>query len=162
MLREPITGLKDSKRLTKAQRELLAEQITAEAAVIGLGWAGPDEVDSLGLTEAVRVAMRRALARIDVDYDELIVDGNFNFFPDNPKARAVIKADDTVPAVSAASIIAKVARDNYMSEIAAQYPDYGFENHVGYGTALHLERLKLHGVSKLHRQSFKPVRALVQ
>jgi ribonuclease HII len=162
ILRQPIPGLKDSKKLKKAQREIFAELIRAEAAAVGLGWAGPEEVDSLGLTEAVRLAMQRALNQISADYDEVIIDGNFNFFPTNPKARAVIKADDTVPAVSAASIVAKVARDNYMAKIAAEYPGYGFESHVGYGTALHLERLKLHGISELHRRSFKPVQALVQ
>ena len=81
---------------------------------------------------------------------------------ENPKAKAVIKADNSVPPVSAASIVAKVARDRYMAEIATRYPDYGFEKHVGYGTALHLEKLKLNGVSDLHRRSFKPIRALVQ
>lgn len=162
ILNQPIKGLKDSKKLTKLQREAFAVKIRSEAAAIGLGWATPIEVDKLGLTEAVRLAMSRALEGITLDHDEIIIDGNYNFFPENPKARAVIKADDTVPAVSAASIISKVERDGYMAEIAGDYPDYGFESHVGYGTALHLERLKLHGVSDLHRQSFKPVRALVQ
>lgn len=161
ILKQPIKGLKDSKKLTKEQRETLAVEIR-EKAVIGLGWVTPKEVDELGLTEAVRLAMHRALEQVDAPYDEIIIDGNYNFFPENPKARAVIKADDSVPGVSAASIVAKVARDNYMAEIAAQYPDYGFKSHVGYGTALHLERLKLHGISELHRQSFKPVQALVQ
>lgn len=161
LLRVPVGGLRDSKKLTKRQREFLAAEI-AKKAVIGLGWVAPGEVDELGLTEAVRLAMRRALDEISTDYDEIIIDGDYNFFLDNPKARAVIKADDTVPAVSAASIVAKVARDNYMTEVAVKYPDYGFPSHVGYGTALHLERLKLHGISDLHRRSFKPVQALLQ
>ncbi len=162
ILHRPIEGLKDSKKLTKRQREALDVQIRAEALAVGTGWASPAEVDELGLTEAVRLAMRRALEQITPRYDEIIIDGNYNFFPENPKARAVIKADDSVPAASAASIVAKVARDDYMARIAADYPDYGFASHVGYCTALHLERLKLHGVSDLHRLSFKPVRALVQ
>lgn len=161
ILKTPITGLRDSKRLSKAQRERLSATIQVEAAAASLGWVTPEEVDSLGLTEAVRLAMRRALDQITLPYEELIIDGNLNFFPDNPKARAIIKADDSVPTVSAASILAKVARDRYMAEIAPRYPDYGFDKHVGYGTALHLERLKLHGVSDLHRRSFKPVRALI-
>lgn len=161
ILKESIKGLKDSKKLTKQQREVLSAQIRAKA-VIGLGWAAPREVDKLGLTEAVRLAMRRALEQIAAEYDEIVIDGGYDFFPENPKAKAVIKADDTVPAVSAASIVAKVARDNYMAKVATGYPDYGFKSHVGYGTALHLERLQLHGVSDLHRQSFKPVQALLQ
>ena len=162
MLGQPIEGLKDSKKLSKKQRERLAAEIRVRADAIGLGWVGPAEIDELGLTEAVRLAMRRALEAVDAAYDEIIIDGNLNFLADNPKARAVIKADDSVSAVSAASIVAKVARDDYMSEIAGKYPDYGFGQHVGYGTALHLERLKLHGVSRLHRRSFRPVAALLQ
>lgn len=161
ILNKSINGLKDSKKLSKRQREKLAAEIQIQAAAIGLGWVESSEIDTIGLTEAVRLAMRRALEQIEVDYDEIIIDGNLDFFPDNPKARAVIKADDSVPAVSAASIVAKVARDKYMTEIAEKYPDYGFKNHVGYGTALHLERLQLHGVSELHRRSFKPVAALL-
>jgi ribonuclease HII len=160
ILSKPIAGLKDSKKLTKPQREVFAAQITEEALAVGLGWVAAKEVDGLGLTEAVRLAMRRALEEIEADYDQIIIDGNYNFLPENPKAQAVIKADDSVPAVSAASIVAKVARDNYMAEVAARYPDYGFTSHVGYGTALHLERLKLHGISDLHRRSFKPIQAL--
>ena len=162
ILGKPVAGLKDSKKLSKQQRERLSAEIRLTAAAIGLGWVKPAEIDELGLTKAVGLAMERALEEIIANYDEIIIDGNFNFFPGNPKARAVIKADDSVPAASAASIVAKVARDNYMSEIASDYPDYGFKNHVGYGTALHMERLKLHGVSDLHRRSFKPIRALLQ
>lgn len=162
VLAEPIAGLKDSKLLSKKQREKLAVEIKLWALAIGIGWVEPSKVDEIGLTAAVGLAMRRALEQIELTYNEIIIDGNFNFLADNPKARAIIKADSTVPAVSAASIVAKVARDKYMAGIAADYPDYGFERHVGYGTALHLERLKLHGVSDLHRRSFKPVRALLQ
>lgn len=162
ILGSPISGLKDSKKLSKKQRQLLTEQIHHQAAAIGLGWVQPAEIDEIGLTAAVKLAMGRALKQITIKYDQLIIDGNLNFFPDNPKARAVIKADDSVPAVSAASIIAKVARDQYMTKIAETHPQYGFEKHVGYGTTLHIERLKLHGVSRLHRLSYKPVAALIQ
>ena len=162
ILCQPIQGLKDSKKLSKKQREKLAAEIQLQAVDIGLGWVQPDELDEVGLTAAVKLAMQRALEQITVTYDVIIIDGNLNFFPDDPKTKAIVRADDSVPAVSAASIAAKVARDNYMAEIAAKYPDYGFKSHVGYGTALHLERLKLHGVSDLHRMSFKPIQSLIQ
>jgi len=160
ILQEPIRGLKDSKLLSKKQRERLAREINLQAVATGLGWVDPATLDRVGLTEAVRLAMRQALQEISTDYDEVIIDGNLNFLTDNPKARALIKADATIPAVSAASIIAKVARDDYMARMAALFPDYGFEQHVGYGTALHLEKLRLHGVSELHRRSFKPIKSL--
>ncbi len=162
ILRAPITGLKDSKLLSKKQRERLSAQIQAEALAIGLGWVDAETIDRVGITTAVKWAMQAALQQIAVDHDEVVIDGHVNFLAENPKTHAVIKADTKVPAVSAASIIAKVARDNYMAEVAVNYPDYGFDRHVGYGTALHLERLKLHGISQLHRRSFKPVRALIQ
>jgi ribonuclease HII len=159
ILPQPLPGLKDSKQLSRAQREKLAKQIEAEGEV-GLGWVSAAEVDALGLTEAVRTAMERALEQITTDYDEVIIDGGYNFFPDEPRARAVIKADATVSAVSAASIVAKVARDRYMSELGPAYAVYEFAKHVGYGTALHLARLKEHGVSDEHRKSYKPIREL--
>lgn len=157
-----IAGLKDSKKLSKNRREELSQIILNEAAAVGLGWVWPDELDTIGLTEAVRLAMQRALDEITSEYDAIIIDGSFNFLQDNSKSLAVVKADDSVSAVSAASIIAKVARDNYMGEMAAKYPEYGFDKHVGYGTSLHLQMLKLYGVSDIHRKSFRPIQALLQ
>jgi ribonuclease HII len=162
ILSSPIAGLKDSKKLTKAQREKLAAEIQVQALAIGLGWVNPDEIDALGLTESVRLAMTRAVQEITDTFDEIIIDGNINYFPGDPRARALIKADDSVPAVSAASIIAKVARDAFMTHAALDFPGYGFEAHAGYGTASHLAALQTHGICKLHRISYKPVRAVMR
>lgn len=158
----PVLGLKDSKKLSKLQRDRLSQQIVDSGAAIGLGWVSVAEIDKLGLTAAVRLAMERALAGVAMAYDEVIVDGNFNFLAHLPSTRELIRADDTVPAVSAASIVAKVARDNYMIDLANTYPGYGFEAHVGYGTALHQAGLQELGVSAVHRRSFKPIKALLQ
>lgn len=161
LLKKPIPGLKDSKKLSKKQRETLAATIRKEAVAMGVGWVWPAEIDACGLTWAVKTAMERAFAQIKADYDQVIIDGNINYFPENPRAKAIVKADDMVPAASAASIVAKVARDAYMCEIVKDYPDYGFEKHVGYGTALHIAQLKLLGVSDIHRTSYKPIKALL-
>jgi len=161
VLARPIPGLKDSKKLSKTRREQLAAQIEQEAVAIGLGWIWPEAIDRDGLSTAVKTAMTEALAAIGAEYDAVIVDGNINYFPGNPKVQAVIKADDSVPAVSAASIVAKVARDRYMTAIAAEYPGYGFERHVGYGTAEHIAGLKLLGACDIHRKSYKPIQAVV-
>lgn len=161
LLDRPIPGLRDSKKLTKLQRERLDIQIRKRALAFGLGWVTPTELDALGLTQAVRLAMQRAVAEVTAEYDQLIIDGNYNFLAENPKALCQIKADDVVPAVSAASILAKVARDKYMVDAAKQYPGYGFETHVGYGTSAHDSALKLLGMCDLHRQSFAPIRSLL-
>jgi ribonuclease HII len=153
--------LRDSKKLSKRQRKASADWIHANALAVGLGWVSPREVDRVGIVRAVGMAMERALAQVTMHFEELIVDGNHNFFPFDPRARAVIKADDSVPSVSAASIIAKVARDDYMAEIARQYDGYGFEKHVGYGTAAHIAALKSLGVCDIHRRSYRPIKAFL-
>jgi ribonuclease HII len=160
LLDRRIRGLKDSKKLTKLQRERFDVIIQAKAVAFGLGWASPQELDELGLTAAVRLAMERAVAEIKLPYDELIIDGNYNFLRTNPKSRCIIKADDTVPEVSAASILAKVARDRYMADMAQKYPGYFFERHVGYSTRQHIAALESLGLCDLHRRSFAPIRAL--
>ncbi|HSX34008.1 MAG TPA: ribonuclease HII [Candidatus Saccharimonadales bacterium] len=161
LLGEPIKGLNDSKKLTRKQRERLDAEIRLQAVAFGLGWVSASELDAVGLTEAVRLAMERALAQIHADYDELVIDGNLNYFAANPRARAVIAADSSVPAVSAASIIAKVARDRFMAQQSRLFPGYSFDRHVGYGTAAHLAALQSLGLCELHRRSFKPIQAFI-
>ena len=166
ILERPIKYLRDSKKLSRAHRESLTVEIEREALAIGLGWVDAATIDAIGLTAAVKLAMERAVTMIAVDYDEIIIDGSYNFLAhlqnsSGPKVSTLVKADDLIPAVSAASIIAKVARDTYMYNLSLKYPGYGFERHVGYGTALHIAQLKLQGVTPEHRRSYKPIRTLL-
>ncbi len=161
ILEDAPTKLRDSKKMTKKQRDTADAWLRQSNASIGLGWVWPEEIDRVGITESVRLAMQRALDDINTDYQEIIIDGNINYFPANDKAKAIIKADDSVPSVSAASIVAKVARDNYMSELDKLVPGYGFERHVGYGTAAHIHALATLGVSDYHRRSYKPIKKLL-
>jgi ribonuclease HII len=161
LLREPVEGLRDSKLIIPRQRELLANKIK-DNSYFGLGWVWPDEIDRYGLTSAVRSAMSQALAALSIDYQTIIIDGSYNFLADNPKATCMVKADNLVMEVSAASILAKVARDKYMAEQALKYPGYGFEAHVGYGTRRHIAALRTLGITDIHRRSYKPIKALVR
>lgn len=161
LLPKPIVGLRDSKKLSKKQRERLDIQIRAKAVSYGLGWVDVQELDSIGMTAAVRLAMQRALAAVHCHYEQIIIDGSINFLHPNPFVQTIVHGDDLVPAVSAASIIAKVARDQYMAEAAATYPGYGFDTHVGYGTAAHILALQQQGACQLHRTSFKPIQAVI-
>lgn len=166
LLNAKIDNLCDSKKLSKAKREAFNEQICASGAIIGLGWVFPEEIDRIGLTASVGLAMQRALDEVIAltnSFDEIIIDGNFNFLPEDSRSKTLIKADDIVPEVSAASIVAKVARDNWMAtEAELQYPGYEFASHVGYGTKRHIDLLNELGVSTLHRKSYKPIKALIQ
>jgi ribonuclease HII len=161
VLHEPIIGLNDSKKLSKKQRELLAIEIKQKAS-FGIGWIEAKVIDNIGLTRATQTAMAEALSQLNEAYDEIVIDGNFNYLPEQINVTVLPKADALVPAVSAASILAKVARDTYMTNVAIDYPQYQFERHVGYGTALHHQLLKLHGVCELHRLSYKPIQALLK
>lgn len=156
ILNTDIDGLADSKALTALKRDGLARVICQQAVAVGIGWVSPRELDEHGLTEGVRLSMRRAVGQLSTAFDEVIIDGSYNYLPDLP-ARCLIKADATVPVVSAASIIAKVARDSYMQHIALRFPDYGFESHVGYGTKSHQRAIEQFGLTPFHRRSFAPV-----
>lgn len=161
---DEIEGLTDSKKLTSKKRQELAEQIHKSDASVGLGWIHPAELDELGLSQALVEATKRAVAQISVPYTEIIIDGTINFLKETGKGRYVTtlaKADLLIPAVSAASIVAKVARDKYMEEQATLYPKYGFDSHVGYGTAKHQLALAQYGPTPLHRQSFAPVKKML-
>lgn len=154
-------AIRDSKKLSRQQRNKANAWIHGHALACGIGWVWPAEIDELGVTESVRLAFTRALNEISIQYDQLILDGNINYFAGNPKSVAIIKADDNVLCVSAASIIAKVARDEYMAELGESYACYGFDKHVGYGTTTHIEALRTYGVSDIHRLSYKPIQALL-
>lgn len=155
-------GLADSKVVSKVRRAQLVPEIAA-ACQIGEGWVEPAEIDQLGLTAAMCVAVERALDALQAQPDELIImDGNYNYCPASfRQVQCMVNADADHPIVSAASIHAKVARDAHMAALAKSLPGYGFEKHVGYGTKAHLEALKELGVSTSHRRSYKPVQALL-
>lgn len=153
-----IDGLTDSKKLTAKRRQVLAGEIKEKAVAIGLGWVSAETIDRVGLSEALKMATRLAVKDIDVDYDEIIIDGTIRLLDDD-RVTTMKQADLLVPSVSAASIIAKVARDYYMSSVIHKdYPQYGFDKHVGYGTAVHSNALITHGPVDLHRLSFSPVK----
>lgn len=150
------TMLGDSKKLSAKKRLAATLHIKQTAAAIGVGWASARFIDQYGLSEALRHACRQAIEQITVPYDEIILDGTVNFLA--PRNVTLLpRADALIPAVSAASIVAKVARDQYMQAIDGNFPGYGFATHVGYGTAVHRSALTTLGPTKLHRMSFAPL-----
>lgn len=162
-----VDELNDSKKLSVKKREALNELILKEAAATGLGWVSSREIDELGLAASLKLAARRAVEAVQkshVPFTEIIIDGTINFLAGTKLENYVTilpKADFLIKEVSAASIIAKVARDHYMYELAEKYPGYGFEKHVGYGTAAHQKALKELGVCPEHRRSFSPIQKIV-
>lgn len=157
ILEKPIEGLMDSKLLTAKKREFLAEKIKAEAIAYAYGRAEVEEIDSLNIHHATLLAMRRAVEGLAVKPTEIIVDGLYAPHFDNLSCSTLIKGDSLVAAISAASIIAKVLRDQEMIEMDIRYPGYGFAQHKGYGTKLHRHALMQLGPCPIHRRSFAPV-----
>ena len=153
---QPIEGLADSKKLSEKRRIALAEEIKAKALSWSLGRAEPEEIDRLNILHATMLAMQRAVEGLAITPDFVLVDGNR--IPQLPlPAQAVVKGDSLVAEISAASILAKVARDLEMEELDKQYPAYGFAQHKGYPTKLHFEKLSELGATPFHRKSFAPV-----
>jgi ribonuclease HII len=156
--RQPIAGLADSKKLTAARREALFDEIRAKALCCSIAQASVEEIDRLNILQATLLAMRRAVLGLRLKPVMVLVDGNRLPVLDVP-AEAIVKGDALVPAISAASILAKVQRDRWCAQIDSDYPEYGFAGHKGYGTAAHLAALRTHGATVLHRRTFAPVAA---
>jgi ribonuclease HII len=157
----PIAGLRDSKQLSPRRRQWLAVEIRAHALAWALGESSPEEIDRLNILQATLLAMRRALLALASVPGHIVIDGNRlpqlgDAFPD-ARIEAVVRADALVPAVSAASILAKTHRDAIMADLDRRHPGYGFARHQGYPTAAHREALRRLGPSPVHRRSFAPV-----
>lgn len=157
---KPILGLRDSKKLTEERRKALAGEIKEKALVWSIAQSSEQEIDDINILQATLLAMRRAVETLTIVPTLVLVDGN-RCPVISIRAEAIIKGDDKVPAISAASILAKTARDAALLALHELYPQYSFNQHKGYPTNLHLERLRLHGVSPVHRKSYAPVRSLL-
>ena len=153
-------GLDDSKKLTALKRERLFEVITTDPSVVwSLAYAEPEEIDRINILRATHAAMARAVKGLTLAVDHCLIDGlRVRDFP--WPHDGIVKGDGKSLSIAAASIIAKVSRDRVMLEFAREFPEYGFERHMGYGTKAHLEALRLHGPCRLHRRSFQPVAQL--
>ena len=156
----PIKGLNDSKKLSARQREKLYDEIRAKALCCSIAQASVEEIDRLNILQATMLAMKRAVEGLRLKPAKVLVDGN-RLPTLDVLAEAIVKGDATVPAISAASILAKVTRDRWCAELDAQHPEYGFASHKGYGTAEHLAALQAHGACPQHRKTFAPVTAVL-
>lgn len=151
--------LKDSKLMTKNQRTKILNKLSI-ICVFGEGWVSAAEIDNAGLANALRLGVKRALIDLPAELDdEIIMDGKINYVPSEyTNSKTLVGADSLVPVVSAASVFAKVARDNYMVGLAEEHPGYSFDKHVGYGTKAHIEALSSNGIIKnVHRLSYSPI-----
>ncbi len=157
----PVQGLMDSKKISEKKRNILAKEIREKALAWAIGRAEHDEIDSINILQASLLAMKRAVESLSIKPELVLVDGLH--CPDiSQNVKAIIKGDSKIPAISAASIIAKVARDSEMVALDSQYPGYGFSRHKGYPTKMHVDALKELGVSSIHRKSFAPVKQLLE
>ncbi len=157
---KPIAGLRDSKKLSEARREALALQIRRDARAWAIADCSAAEIDQLNILNATMLAMQRAVEALSLQPTLALIDGN-RCPTLSVRCEAIVKGDDKVMEISAASILAKTARDAVLADLHRQYPQYAFDRHKGYPTALHLERLRQHGVTPEHRRSYAPVRALL-
>jgi len=159
----PISGLADSKKLSALRRDVLAEEIKRHALAWSVAWADPAEIDAINILAATMLAMRRAILGLSIRLNKVQIDGNrlpnLRFDRTLIDGEAIIGGDNIVPAISAASIIAKTTRDQMMLELDRIYPAYEFARHKGYGTEIHRQKLLEFGPCREHRQSFAPVRA---
>ncbi|MEO7400899.1 MAG: ribonuclease HII [Polaromonas sp.] len=153
---KPIKGLADSKKLTPLRREKLYDEIRAKALCCSIALATVEEIDALNILQATMLAMKRAVEGLRLKPNKVLIDGN-RLPALAMYAEAIVKGDALVPAISAASILAKVYRDRWCAEFHLEYPQYGFAGHKGYGTAEHLAALREHGACPQHRRSFAPV-----
>ena len=158
--RQPIAGLADSKKLTALRREKLFDEILAKAMCCSIAEASVEEIERLNILQATMLAMQRAVEGLRLKPGHVLVDGN-RLPTLGMTSEAIVKGDATVPAISAASILAKVTRDRWCAQVDVDYPQYGFAGHKGYGTAAHLQALQDHGACPLHRKTFAPVTAVV-
>ncbi len=156
----PIKGLADSKKLTALRRDKLYDEIRARALCVGVGQASVEEIDRLNILQATMLAMQRAIASLRLKPSMALIDGN-RIPTLDMLAEAIVQGDAKVPAISAASIIAKVTRDRLCLLMHENYPEFGFDGHKGYGSAGHMAALQTHGATSEHRRSFAPVRELV-
>lgn len=157
----PITGLADSKKLTAARREWLFDEIRAKALCFSIAQASVEEIEQLNILQATLLAMKRAVEGLRLTPKKVLVDGN-RLPVLSMMAEAIVQGDALVPAISAASILAKVHRDRWCATIDQTYPQYGFSKHKGYGTAQHLAALQMHGACPEHRKTFRPVAEVLQ
>ena len=157
---KPIKGLADSKKLTALQRRKLYDEIRAKALCCSVAMATVEEIDSLNILQATMLAMKRAVEGLRLKPHRALIDGN-RLPLLNLLAEAIVKGDALIPAISAASILAKVTRDRWCADYHLLFPQYGFAGHKGYGTAAHLLALREHGACPQHRKSFAPVAAVL-
>lgn len=155
-----LDGLTDSKMLTKKKRNIYSLLIKQQAPLVGIGWVSAREIDRIGISAALKLAARRALAQIDSpQIEQIIIDGTIRLI-DDPRVTTMAKADLLVPSVSAASVIAKVARDEYMAHCHKLFGEYGWQGNVGYGAKVHRDAIEVSGTTPLHRMSFAPMKGL--